>query len=140
MDLAMVLEHPLLAFNHTFQYQFLNYFQIIYLSNFTYLSTNLSIKTSMVVSFFSYQHIFLSIFPSIILIIYLSIYRVFIKYCVFFLIFQNIPNSVFPRCQFVYTKQAGRNPALQQNWQSSEKSQNFKENTQYLMNTLYLYI
>ena len=56
-----------------------------------------------------------------------SLYRVFIKYCVFFRIFQNIPNSVFPRWQFVYTKQAGRKPALQQNWQSSEKSQNFKE-------------
>ena len=37
----------------------------------------------------------------------------------------------------VYTHQAGRKPALQQNWQSSEKSQNFKEKTQYLMNTLY---
>ena len=31
----------------------------------------------------------------------------------------------------------GRTLALQQNWQSSEKSQNFKEKTQYLMNTLY---
>ena len=29
--------------------------------------------------------------------------------------------SVFPRCQCVYTHQAGRTPALQQNWQSSEK-------------------
>ena len=35
--------------------------------------------------------------------------------------------SVFPRCQCLYTHQAGRRPALQQNWQSSEKSQNFKE-------------
>ena len=42
----------------------------------------------------------------------------------------------FPRCQCVYTQQAGRTPALQQNWQSSEKSQNFKEKKQYLMNTL----
>ena len=33
----------------------------------------------------------------------------------------------------VYTHQAGRKPALQQ---SSEKLQNFKEKTQYLMNTL----
>ena len=35
------------------------------------------------------------------------------------------PFSVFPRCQCqcVYTQQAGRTPALQQNWQSSEKSQ-----------------
>ena len=63
-------------------------------------------------------------------------YRVFIKYCVFSDFFLNIPNSVFPRCQCVYTHQAGRKPALQQNWQSSEKSQNFKEKTQYLMNTL----
>ena len=45
--------------------------------------------------------------------------------------------SVFPLCQCVYTHQAGRTPALQQNWQSSEKSQSFKEKTQYLMNTLY---
>ena len=36
--------------------------------------------------------------------------------------------SVFPRwCQCVYTHQAGRTPALQQNWQSLEKSPNFKE-------------
>ena len=49
------------------------------------------------------------------------------------------PFSVFPsaRRQCVYTHQAGRKPALQQNWQSSEKSQNFSEKTQYLMNTLY---
>ena len=33
---------------------------------------------------------------------------------------------------------AGRRPALQQNWKSSEKSQHFKEKTQYLMNTLYI--
>ena len=43
------------------------------------------------------------------------LYRVFIKYCVFFRVFQNIPDSVFPRCQFVYTKQAGRKPTLLQN-------------------------
>ena len=54
-------------------------------------------------------------------------YRVFIKYCVFFRFLQNILDSVFPRCQCMYTHQAGRKPALQQNWQSSEKSQNFKE-------------
>ena len=30
------------------------------------------------------------------------------------------PISVFPRCQCVYTHQAGRTPALQQNWKSSE--------------------
>ena len=54
-------------------------------------------------------------------------YRVFIKYCVFSKILIYFPDSVFPRCQCVYTHQAGRTPALQQNWQSSEKSQNYKE-------------
>ena len=54
-------------------------------------------------------------------------YRVFIKYCVFSKILIYIPVSVFSRCQYVYTRQAGRTPALQQNWQSSEKSHNFKE-------------
>ena len=58
-------------------------------------------------------------------------YRVFIKYCVFskdFRIFRTF--SVFPRRQCVYTHRAGRTPVLQQNWQSSEKSQNtlFNEN------------
>ena len=51
-------------------------------------------------------------------------YRVFIKYCVFFedfKIFRTLLFSVFPRCQCVYAHQAGRTPALQQNWQSSEK-------------------
>ena len=62
----------------------------------------------------------------------------FIKYCVFFRFLKNILDSVFPRCQCVYTRQEGRKPALQQNWQSSEISQNFKEKTQYLMNTLYI--
>ena len=38
------------------------------------------------------------------------------------------PLSVSPRCQCEYTHQAGRTPALQQNWQSSEKSKHFKEN------------
>ena len=28
---------------------------------------------------------------------------------------------LFPRCQCVYTHQAGRKPALQQNWQSLKK-------------------
>ena len=50
------------------------------------------------------------------------LYRVFIKYCVFFWFYKNIPDSVFPRYQCVYTHQAGRKPALQQNRQSSEKS------------------
>ena len=35
--------------------------------------------------------------------------------------------SVFSRCQCVYTHQAGRKPALQQNWQNSERSQNVEE-------------
>ena len=68
-------------------------------------------------------------------------YRVFIKYCVFskdFKIFRLWPFSVFPWCQYVYTHQAGRTPALQQNCQSSEKSQNFQEKTQYFMKTLYV--
>ena len=46
-------------------------------------------------------------------------YRVFIKYCVFWKILKYsglLPFSVFPRCQCVYTHQAGRKPALQQNW------------------------
>ena len=60
------------------------------------------------------------------------------KYCAFSDFFKSIPNSVFPRCQCVYTHQAGRKPALQQNWQSSEKLQHFKEKTQYLINTLYI--
>ena len=47
------------------------------------------------------------------------------------------PFSIFPRCQCVYTHQAGRKPALQQNWQSLEKSQNYKEKTQYFINTLH---
>ena len=42
------------------------------------------------------------------------------------------PFSVFPRRQCVYTHRAGRIPALQQNWQSSEKSQNFNENTIFI--------
>jgi len=37
----------------------------------------------------------------------------------------------------VYTHQAGRTPALQQNWQSSgKKLKKIKEKTQLLMNTL----
>ena len=57
-------------------------------------------------------------------------YRVFIKYCFFSKILKYSglwPFSVFPRCQCVYTHQAGRTPAQQQNWQSSENSQNLKE-------------
>ena len=69
-----------------------------------------------------------------------ALYRVFIKYCDFFRIIKNIPDSglslFFPLCQCVYTHQAGRTPALQQNWQSLEKSQSSKEKTQYLMNSL----
>ena len=47
-------------------------------------------------------------------------YRVFIKYCVFSKILIYFPDSVFSRCQCVYTRQAGRTPALQQNRQSSK--------------------
>ena len=65
----------------------------------------------------------------------------FIKYCVFFSkILEYILDSGRSRfSSVVYTDDlmAGRTPALQQNWQSSEKSQHFKEKTQYLMNTLY---
>ena len=47
---------------------------------------------------------------------------------VFFLqILIYIPDSVFSRCQCVYTHKAGRTPALQQNLQSSQKSENFNE-------------
>ena len=49
------------------------------------------------------------------------------------------PLSVSPRCQCVYTM-AGQTPGRQQNWRSSEKSKNFKEKTQYLMNTLYIWL
>ena len=55
----------------------------------------------------------------------------FIKYRMFFskiLKFSGLwPFSVFPQCQCVYTYQVGRTPALQQDWQSSDKSHNFKE-------------
>ena len=40
----------------------------------------------------------------------------------------------------VHTHRAGRTPALQQFWQSLEKSQNVKEKTQYLLNTLYVMV
>ena len=49
---------------------------------------------------------------------------------VFSRFFKKNPASVNPRCQCVYTHQAGRKPALQQHWQSSEKSQNAKEKAQ----------
>ena len=58
-------------------------------------------------------------------------YRVFIKYCVFSKILIYFPDSIFSLCQCVYTQQAGRTPALQQNWQSSENSKNFKENHKF---------
>ena len=61
-----------------------------------------------------------------------SNYRVFIEYCVFFKNFEILRTLAFlcfPRCQCLYTHQAGRTQALQQNLQSSEKKQNFKDNT-----------
>ena len=60
------------------------------------------------------------------------VYRGFIKYCVFsedFKIFRTLTFLCFPSVSV-------RTPALQQNWQSSEKKQNIKEKTQDLMNTL----
>ena len=58
-------------------------------------------------------------------------YRVFIIYFVFFFedfkIYSGLwPLSVSPRYHCVYTM-AGQKPGLQQNWQSSENSQHFKE-------------
>ena len=72
-------------------------------------------------------------------------YSLLIKYCVFFedfKIFRTLAFLCFVSVSVcvVYTQQAGRPQALQQNWQSSEKSQNFKEKTQYLMNTLYIHL
>ena len=60
---------------------------------------------------------------------------------VFFSNFLKIFQTLFSLVSVCVHKQgprhkAGRKPALQQNWQSSEKSQNFKEKTQYLRNTL----
>ena len=60
---------------------------------------------------------------------------------VFFWKFLNIFRTLPFRFSSVVYKdhtKAGRTPALQQNWQSSAKSQHFKEKTQYLMNTLYI--
>ena len=58
-------------------------------------------------------------------------YSVFIQYCFFFEyfeIFRTLAFLCFPSVSVcLYTHQAGRTPALQQNWQSTEKSQNFKE-------------
>ena len=57
-------------------------------------------------------------------------YIMLLKGCALYYFFQkklNIPDSVFPRRQRVYTHRAGQTPALRQNWQSSEKSQQFKE-------------
>ena len=58
-------------------------------------------------------------------------YRVFIIYCVFFKnfkIFRTLTFLCFPSASAcVRTKGAGRKPALQQNWQSSGKSQNCME-------------
>ena len=46
-----------------------------------------------------------------------------------FTIFRTLAFLWFSSASFpvVYTQQAGRKPALQPNWQSLEKSQNFKE-------------
>ena len=64
----------------------------------------------------------------------------FIKYCVFQKILKYVPDSGLSRIPLgvsLYTM-AGQTPALQESLQSLEKSQHFKEKTQYLINTLYL--
>ena len=69
----------------------------------------------------------------------MNIYRVFIEYGVLLKILKYIPDSGLSRFPLVHKcvyTMAGQTLALQQNWQSSEKSQHFKEKTQYLMNTL----
>ena len=69
------------------------------------------------------------------------IYRVFIKYCVFSKILKYSglwPFPVFPRCQYVYTHQAGRKPALQADSGRVRKNHILRKKTQYLMNTLYI--
>ena len=73
------------------------------------------------------------------IVYWLYIYRVFIKYCVFFKILKNIPDSVSACVHWTSRldrQMVGPTPALQQNWQSLEKSQLFKEKTQYLLNTM----
>ena len=57
-------------------------------------------------------------------------YMVFIKYCFFSKILKYIPDSVSACVHWTSRlgrQMAGRTPALQQNWQSLEKSQLFKE-------------
>ena len=67
-------------------------------------------------------------------------YRVFIKYCVSFENFKIYSGlwllSLPALCTRTTKWQVCRTPALQQNWQSSEKSQHYKEKTKYLMKTL----
>jgi len=51
------------------------------------------------------------------------LYSLFIKYCVFFSRdFRIFRTLVFLLVPGVYTHQAGRTPALQQNWQSIENN------------------
>ena len=57
------------------------------------------------------------------------LYRVFIKYCVFFEDFKIFRSLFSLGVNVCHTHQAGRTPALQQNWQNLEKSQNYKKNT-----------
>ena len=59
-----------------------------------------------------------------------GIYRVFMKYCVLSKILKYIPDSglsQFPFCISTMYAMVGETPALQQNWQSSEKSEHSKE-------------
>ena len=60
----------------------------------------------------------------------------FIKYFVISKILKYIPDSGFPLVPVCVYTMAGQTPALQQNWQSPEKSHHFKEHT-ILRNTLY---
>ena len=52
--------------------------------------------------------------------------------------FRTLASLGFSSVSVCAYKMAGQLPALQQNWQSSEKSQHFQEKTQYLVNTLYI--
>ena len=57
-------------------------------------------------------------------------YRVFIEYCVFsedFKLFRTLAFLCFPSVSVCVHTPAGRTPVLQQNLQSTEKSQNFLE-------------
>ena len=54
----------------------------------------------------------------------------------FFRFFKNIPDSGLSLFSLGVSVCTHTRQVENQNWQSSEKSQHFKEKTQYLMNTL----